>query len=85
MRHGTYDVIAIQATLKTTLGIWAHVIFPSGQRHDYYTNTDANGHWSTKFTVPNSAISKHSNQGYVTLQLWHGQQTTQAFIDFTIV
>ncbi len=85
VRHGTYDVIVIQSTLHTTLGIWAHSIFPSGLRHDYYTNTDANGHWSTKFTVPNRAISKHSNQGYVTLQLWHGQQTTQAFIDFTVV
>jgi hypothetical protein len=85
VRHGTYDIIAIQSTLHTTLGIWAHVIFPSGQRHDYYTNTDGNGHWSIKFTIPNSAISKHSNQGYVTLQLWHGQQTTQSFIDYTIV
>ena len=85
VRHGTYDVIAIQSTLHTTLGIWAHVIFPNGQRHDYYTNTDGGGHWSTKFTVPNSAISRHSNQGYVTLQLWHGSQTTQAFIDFTVV
>jgi hypothetical protein len=85
VRHGTYDVISIQSTLNTTLGIWAHVIFPSGQRHDYFTNTDGSGHWSTKFTIPNSAISKHSNQAYVTLQLWHGQQTTQAFIDFTLV
>jgi hypothetical protein len=85
VRHGTYDVIKIQSTLKTTLGIWAHVIFPSGQRHDYYTNTDSSGLWSVKFTIPNSAISKHSNQAYVTLQLWHGQQTTQSFIDFVLV
>lgn len=85
VRHGTYDVIKIQSTLKTTLGIWAHIIFPSGQRHDYYTNTDSNGLWSVKFTIPNSAISQHSNQAYVTLQLWHGQQTTQSFIDFVLV
>lgn len=85
VRHGTYDVITIQSTLQTTLGIWAHVIFPSGQRHDYYTNTDASGNWSTHFTIPNSAISKHSNQAYITLQLWHGQQTTQSFLDFTLV
>jgi hypothetical protein len=85
VRHGTYDVIGIQSTLQTTLGIWVHVIFPSGVRHDYFTNTDGSGHWSTKFTIPNSAISKHSNQAYITLQLWHGQQTTQSFIDFTLV
>lgn len=85
VRHGTYDVIAVQSTLQTTLGIWVHVIFPSGQRHDYYANTDGKGHWSTKFSVPRGAISRHSNQAYVTMQFWHGQQTTQAFIDFTIV
>jgi hypothetical protein len=85
VRHGTYDVIKIQSTLQTTLGIWAHVIFPSGQRYDYYTNTNSSGLWSVKFTIPNSAISRHSNQAYITLQLWHGQQTTQAFLDFTLV
>jgi hypothetical protein len=85
VRHGTYDVIKIQSTLQTTLGIWVHVIFPSGQRHDYYTNTDGSGQWSVKFTVPNNAISPHSNQAYITLQLWHGHQTTQAFLDFTLV
>jgi hypothetical protein len=85
VRRGTYDVITIQSTLNTTLGIWAHVIFPSGQRHDYFTNTDGSGRWSIKFTIPKNAVSKHSNQAYVTLQLWHGQQTTQSFIDFTLV
>jgi hypothetical protein len=85
VRHGTYDVIKIQSTLKTTLGIWVHVIFPSGQRHDFYTNTDGSGSWSTKFTIPNNAISRHSNQAYITLQLWHGKQTTQSFLNFTLV
>lgn len=85
VRHDTYDVIAIQSTLQTTLGIWAHVIFPNGQRHDYYTNTDGSGHFQVKFSIPHSPNTRHSNQAYITLQLWHGQQTTQAFIDFTTV
>jgi hypothetical protein len=85
VRHGSWDEIVIQSTLKKQLGIWLHVIFPSGVRHDYYTNTDNNGHWGVKFTIPNNAASKHSNQGYITMQLWHGKQTTQSFIDFTVV
>jgi hypothetical protein len=85
VRHGTYDVIAIQATLQTTLGIWVHVIFPNGLRHDFYTGTNGSGGWSTKFTIPRNAISRHSNLGYITLQLWHGHQTTQSFLDFTLV
>ncbi|GAC1473074.1 MAG: hypothetical protein PVSMB7_26540 [Chloroflexota bacterium] len=61
------------------------MIFPSGVRHDYYTNTDDNGHWSVKFTVPRKALSNHSNQAYTRMQLWHGEQTTQSFMEFTVM
>jgi hypothetical protein len=85
VRHGTWDEVVIQSTLKTTLGIWLHVIFPSGVRHDYYTNTNGSGYWSVKFSIPSNALSPHSNQAYITMQLWHGKQTTQSFINFTVV
>jgi len=84
VRQGTWDYISIQSAYQTTLGIWVHVIFPNGQHWDYYTNTDHNGRWGVKFTIPNRSVSRHSNQAYITLQLWHGKQTTQSFIDFTL-
>jgi hypothetical protein len=85
VRQGTWDVIVLQSTLQTQLGIWAHVIFPNGLHYDYYTNTDNNGQWKVRFNVPARAASSHSNQAYVTFQLWHGKQTSQSFMDFTLV
>lgn len=85
VRQGTWDYVTVQSTLKTQLGIWVHVIFPSGLHADFYTETDHNGRWSVKFTIPKRGISKHSNQAYITFQLWHGKQTTQQFMDFTLV
>lgn len=85
VRQGTWDYLDIQSTMSTQLGVWVHVIFPSGQHYDYYTVTDHNGRWSMKFTIPKQSTSRHSNQAYITFQLWHGKQTTQAFVDFTLV
>jgi hypothetical protein len=85
VRQGTWDVIAIQANPTTTLGIWVHVIFPSGGHHDYYANTDSQGKWQVKFTIPRGSASRKSNRAFVTLQLWHGKQTTQSFMGFTLV
>ena len=84
-RQGTWDYVIVQSTLKSQLGIWVHVIFPSGQHWDFYTLTDHSGRWAVKFNIPRHSVSPHSNQAYVTFQLWHGKQTTQSFMDFTLV
>jgi hypothetical protein len=85
VRQGTWDVVVLQSTLKTQLGIWAHVVFPNGLHFDYFTLTDRNGRWTVKFKIPSHSISSHSNQAYVTFQLWHGSRTTQSFMNFTLV
>jgi hypothetical protein len=85
VRQGTYDYVAIQSTLQVQLGIWIHVIFPNGKHLDFYTNTDNNGRFATRFNIPRHGTSNHSNQAYVTFQLWHGSFTTQSFLDFTLV
>jgi hypothetical protein len=85
VRQGTWDYINIQGGLSTQLGIWVHVIFPNGIHYDYYQETDGNGHWAIRFNVPGHAVSSHSNQGYLTFQLWHGNSTTQGFMTFTLV
>jgi hypothetical protein len=85
VRQGTWDYVILQSTLHTPLGIWVHVIFPNGQHWDYYANTDRRGRWAVKFTIPRHAANKRSNQAYLTFQLWHGKQTTQSFMGFTLV
>jgi hypothetical protein len=85
VRQGTFDVLVIQAKPQTQLGIWTHIIFPNGQHYDYYKNTDSNGKWQIKFTIPRGSVSKNSNQAHITFQLWHGKQTMQAFVTFTLV
>ena len=85
VRRGTWDYVIVQSTLQTQLGIWVHVIFPTGQHWDFYTNTDNSGRWAVRFKIPRHGISRHSNQAYVTFQLWHGNHTTQAFMDFILV
>lgn len=85
VRQGTWDYVSIQSTLHTQLGIWVHVIFPDGERVDIYTNTNNSGRWGVRFEIPQHGINSHSNQAYVTFQLWHGQQTTQSFLDFNLV
>ena len=85
VRQGTWDYVEIQSGLKTSLGIWVHVIFPSGQHLDYYKNTDQNGHWAIRFSIPKRSVSSHSNAAYIAFQLWHGNQTTQSFLNFTLV
>jgi len=85
VREGTWDYMVVQSTLQTQLGVWAHVIFPNGQHWDFYTATDNNGRWSVRFNVPARSVTAHSNQAYVTFQLWHGNQTTQSFMNFTLV
>jgi hypothetical protein len=62
-----------------------HVIFPSGQHWDFYQGTNGNGQWSIRFAVPAHSASRHSNQAYIAFQLWHGSQTTQQFMSFTLV
>jgi hypothetical protein len=85
VRHGTFDVLVVQAKPHTQLGIWTHIIFPNGKHLDYYKNTDSNGAWQVQFPVPRGAVSKSANQAYITFQLWHGNQTMQAFLTFTVV
>ena len=85
VRQGTWDYITVQSTVQKQLGIWVHVIFPSGRHLDYFTLTDRKGRWATRFNVPRGSASRHSNQAYIAFQLWHGKQTMQAFIQFTLV
>jgi hypothetical protein len=85
VQQGTWDYVVVQSTFLTQLGIWVHVIFPNGLHYDFYTLTDHNGRWAVKFNVPSRSVSRHSNQAYITFQLWHGRQTTQGFMDFTLV
>jgi hypothetical protein len=85
VRQGTWDFVILQSTLVTRLGIWVHVIFPNGLHLDFFTATNGSGRWFIRFNIPRRAISRHSNQAYVTFQLWHGNQTTQNFMTFTLV
>ena len=85
VRQGTWDYVILQSTLHTPLGIWVHVIFPNGQHWDFYTNTGRRGRWAVRFSIPRHAANKRSNQAYLTFQLWHGKQTTQFFMAFTLV
>jgi hypothetical protein len=85
VRRGAPDALNVQATLKTKLGIWAHIVFPTGKHLDYYQETNHKGHWKLRFTVPRHSVTRYSRQAYITLQLWHGSQTTQAFVMFTVM
>lgn len=85
VRQGTSDRVIIQSTLHTRLGIWVHVIFPSGRHIDFYEQTNGHGRWSTWFSVPHNSRTRHSNHAFITFQLWHGKHTTQHFMSFWLV
>ncbi|MBV9279538.1 MAG: hypothetical protein JOZ41_05615 [Chloroflexi bacterium] len=85
VRQGTWDYVILQSTLQTQLGIWVHVIFPNGRHWDFYLATDHSGRWSVRFTIPGGSISRHSNQAYIAFQLWYGSETSQSFMNFTLV
>lgn len=85
VKRGTFDHIDIQARNKVTQGIWVHVYFPSGIHYNYYENTDGLGHWTKEFNIPRNAISRYSNLGVITFQLWRGKSTAKEFLNFTLV
>lgn len=85
VRIGTFNHIEMQATPHRRVGIWAHVIFPTGLHFDWYEQTTASGHWSKQFDVPADTISRYSNRGHVELQLWMGKKSVKDFLPFTIV
>ncbi|MDQ2742233.1 MAG: hypothetical protein M3Z66_08030 [Chloroflexota bacterium] len=85
VRLGTFDHVDLQSNMKTRLGIWAHVIFPSGVQFDYYENTDSRGHWIKTFDVPLNSISRYSNRAFILFQLWHGRTSVKDYLPFTVI
>jgi hypothetical protein len=85
IRIGTQEVIVVQAKKHVQHGIWLTVRFPSGRYFAYYTNTDRNGFWSTRFTVPANAKSKFTSEAVVTAQLWYKNTTTKSYGTFFVV
>jgi hypothetical protein len=85
VRVGTYDHVVVQSTVKSTLGIWVHVSFPSGMHHSYFENTDRLGHWEKTFSVPPGANSIYTNRALVTFQLWRAKKTVKDFLPFYLV
>jgi Beta xylosidase C-terminal Concanavalin A-like domain len=85
INRGHLETIIVQANHKTKLGIWMHVIFPSGVHLDFYENTNKKGHWVKHFVIPTLAGSPYSPRAWVMLQLWHGKTTDQFWMPFTII
>lgn len=85
VRKGTFDHVVVQSNKHTTLGIWVHVIFPSGVHYDFYENTDSHGHWSKSFPVPTNSGSAYNNRAIVAIQLWHSKKTVKDFEFFTVL
>jgi hypothetical protein len=85
VRHGTWDHLGVQVKPHKAMGIWVTIIFPNGQRIRFFNNTNSHGYWTRNFNIPRNAISKYSNQGDITIQLWSGKKTVKYFITFTIV
>jgi hypothetical protein len=84
VRVGTYDVIQVQGSPHTQLGIWVHVWFPNGFHDDFYEATDNHGFWQKKFSVGN-VVSPNSNKVLVTFRLWHGSGSIKNYLNFTVV
>ena len=85
IRVGTQEVIVVQAKKHVQHGIWLTVRFPSGRFFAYYTNTDRNGFWSVRFTVPSNSKSKFTSEAVVTAQLWYRNTTTKSYGTFFVV
>jgi hypothetical protein len=85
IRTGTQEVIVVQAKKHVQHGIWLTVRFPSGRYFAYYTNTDAHGFWSTRFTVPKNGKSRFTSEAVVTAQLWYKNSTTKSYATFFLV
>lgn len=82
---GTFDHLVVQGAPTTQYGIWVHVYLPSGQRLDYYENTDDHGFWERQFKVPRNAIAKGNNQAVVTIRLWSGGKHRDTYVNFNLV
>lgn len=85
VRQGTWDRLTVQSSLHTRLGIWVHVVFPSGKQKAFYAETNAKGHWKKRFSVPRGSATAQSHTAFIIVQLWHGSQTVQGSIAFTVV
>lgn len=85
IRVGTQETIVVQAKKHIQHGVWLTVRLPSGRFFAYYTNTDKNGFWSTRFTVPKNGLSKFTSQAVVTAQLWYRNTTTKSYSTFFLV
>jgi hypothetical protein len=85
IRVGTQETIVVQAKKHIQHGIWLTVRFPSGKYIAYYTNTDKHGFWSTRFTVPQSGLSKFTSEAVVTAQLWYKNTTAKSYATFFLV
>jgi hypothetical protein len=85
IRVGTQETIVVQAKKHIAHGIWLTVRFPSGRYIAYYTNTDKNGFWSTRFTVPRKGLGKFTSEAVVTAQLWYKNTTAKSYATFILV
>lgn len=85
VRVGTFNHVEVQANLKTKLGIWVHVLFPSGRHWDYFEHTNGRGHWARTFDIPYNSMSRFTARAHIELQLWKGKTTVKDFMPFTII
>lgn len=85
VRQGTWDHLTVQAQPAKRLGVWVQVIFPNGVHYYYYDESDTHGLWQRQFNIPRHAITSHSNQAVITVQLWSGKKTARYFMTFTLV
>lgn len=80
----TSNHVQMQASMRTRMGIWAHVFFPNGAHVDWYAQTTNKGFWAANFPVPCNIGSSLGNHGVVTFQLWHGKTTVRDFVIFPV-
>jgi large repetitive protein len=85
VRNGTPEHVVVQSTLHTRLGIWVHVYFPSGKQLKYYQYTNSHGKWEKQVNVPRKGRTGKNDKAIITIRLWHGKQSIQAFSKFKVI
>lgn len=85
VRIGTTQHLQAQAKIHSKQGIWVTISFASGRKIHIYTETQHNGFWQTDVRIPSNTIGLHSNQAWVTFQLWKGNLTTKRYAPFHVI
>jgi hypothetical protein len=85
VREGTSEHLALQASCSCRVGVWVHILFPTGDRDNFYRATNSEGRWSQSFSVPSRSARNNSGLAVVTVQLWRGKQTTRTFLEFHVI